>query len=101
MWSVSLWDDLSNLSQISLRLGFRLAALIIATALLHQAYHAFRSASLGINTYASRPMPEPTSGSSRFRRAVWGLVSLAVSTVVFLGAFGFDVPAMLLWPWSH
>ena len=55
MSSGSLWDDLSSLVEILLRLGLRLAGFAICCAFAYQAYQALRSAFLGINTGGSAP----------------------------------------------
>ena len=101
MSSGSLWDDLSSLVEILLRLGLRLAGFAICCAFAYQAYQALRSAFLGINTGGSAPVANPQSASSRFGAVAWGGHVIDNFHEGILGLFGFDVPAIVLWPWSH
>ena len=83
MFEPSIGQDLHDLVSIVLRLGYRALAFAIGCAFLYQAYEAWRSALLGVNSNASAPVPNPKEESSRFGAAAWGTIALSIG----LGSF--------------
>jgi hypothetical protein len=66
----------------------RLVTFAIACALLYQAYDAFRSAFSGTQPRGSAPNPDPTSMSARGAGVAWGIIALAMATMIFVAWFG-------------
>lgn len=57
----------------------RLAFLILAGALIYQAYDAFRPALTGTQVEASAPVEEPESFSNRLAAFIWGVMESLMS----------------------
>ncbi|MEY9364763.1 hypothetical protein ABH994_007484 [Bradyrhizobium yuanmingense] len=101
MYQPSLFEDLGNLVEIAFRIGVRIVAFALACGLLYQAFDAWRSALLGVQSKTSKPDPDPTSMSARIGAAAWGTIA-AISTYIFsVMIFGGEaVLATVLKPFS-
>jgi hypothetical protein len=102
MFHQSIWQDLQDLVLIALRLGYRVFCIVVGCAFVYQAYKAWRSVILGVESNASAPSRNPGGASSRLAEAAWGTLALGIAAIAFAVVFfgGNVVLGFLLSPLS-